>query len=141
MTDPTGDADQATDPVVRRDVRPHDEPHDRPPMAVRLGAATASSAPGASAPAGSGPAASDVAPDSAGGPGGPQPGEGSDDEERGPRPLVERIGMAAIALVFAGLFGGVTVAAFDGGEPFLGVMAGVGCLMTLWVGGITLFRG
>ena len=26
------------------------------------------------------------------------------------------------------------------GEPFLGVMGVVGCLMTLWVGGITLFR-
>lgn len=57
------------------------------------------------------------------------------------RPIVERIGMAAIALVFATLFGGVTIAAFSGGEPFLGVMAGIGCLMTLWVGGITLFRG
>jgi hypothetical protein len=57
------------------------------------------------------------------------------------RPLVERIGMAAIAIVLAALFGGVALAAFSGGEPFLGVMAAVGCLMTLWVGALTLFRG
>jgi hypothetical protein len=57
------------------------------------------------------------------------------------RPIVERIGMAAIAALFAVLFGGVALAAFDGGEPFLGVMAAIGCLMTIWVGAITLFRG
>ncbi len=57
------------------------------------------------------------------------------------RPLIERIGLAGIALVLAGLFGFVAVAAFGGGEPFLGVMGAVGCLMTLWVGGLTLFRG
>ncbi len=68
-----------------------------------------------------------------------EPTDPPDPPER--RPIVERIGMAAIALVFATLFGGVTIAAFSGGEPFLGVMAGIGCLMTLWVGGITLFRG
>ena len=33
------------------------------------------------------------------------------------------------------------VAAFVGGEPFLGVMGAIGCLMVLWVGGLTLFRG
>lgn len=57
------------------------------------------------------------------------------------RPLVERIGMAAIALVLAALFGFVAVAAFNGNEPFLGVMGVVGALMTLWVGGLTLLRG
>jgi hypothetical protein len=57
------------------------------------------------------------------------------------RPLVERIGMAAIALVLAAMFGGVALAAWSGGELFLAVMGVVGCLMTLWVGGITLFRG
>jgi hypothetical protein len=60
---------------------------------------------------------------------------------REPRPLVERIGMAAIAAVLAVLFGGVAVAAWVGGEPFLAVMGGIGCLMTAWVGGLTLFRG
>ena len=57
------------------------------------------------------------------------------------RPMIERIGMAAIAAVLAVLFGGVAFAAWAGGEPFLAVMGGVGCLMTAWVGGLTLFRG
>ena len=57
------------------------------------------------------------------------------------RPLIERIGMAAIAVVLAALFGGVAVAAWAGGEPFLAVMGAIGCLMTAWVGGLTLFRG
>ncbi len=57
------------------------------------------------------------------------------------RPLLERIGMAAIALVLALLFGAVAAAAFGGGEPFLGAMAAIGCLMTVWVGAITLLRG
>ena len=38
------------------------------------------------------------------------------------RPLIERIGLAGIALVLAALFGAVAVAAFVGGEPFLAVM-------------------
>jgi hypothetical protein len=57
------------------------------------------------------------------------------------RPLVERIGMAAVAAVLATMFGGVAVAAWAGGEPFLAVMGGIGSLMTAWVGGLTLFRG
>ena len=60
---------------------------------------------------------------------------------REPRPLIERVGLAAIALVLAILFGGVAAAAWVGGELFLAVMAGIGCLMTLWVGGLTLIRG
>jgi hypothetical protein len=60
---------------------------------------------------------------------------------REPRPLIERIGMAAIAVVLAVLFGGVAVAAWAGGEPFLAIMGAIGCLMTAWVGGLTLFRG
>ena len=51
------------------------------------------------------------------------------------------IGLAVIALVLAALFAVVAVAAFVGGEPFLGVMGAIGCLMVLWVGGLTLFRG
>ena len=66
---------------------------------------------------------------------------GPADEPREPRPLIERIGLAAIALVLAALFGGVAVAAWIGGEPFLAVMGAIGCLMTAWVGGLTLFRG
>ena len=80
----------------------------------------------------------------------PEPGESgsaatpSAPEDRAPerrRPLIERIGMAGVAAVIAALFGGVAVAAWVGGEPFLAVMGGIGCLMTIWVGGITLFRG
>jgi len=56
------------------------------------------------------------------------------------RPLIERIGLAFIAAVMAALFGAVAVAAWTGGEPFLAAMGGIGCLMTLWVGGLTLFR-
>jgi hypothetical protein len=65
----------------------------------------------------------------------------ADDPPRASRPLIERIGMALIAAILAALFGGVAVAAWVGGEPFLAVMGGIGCLMTAWVGGLTLFRG
>ena len=57
------------------------------------------------------------------------------------RPLLERVGLAAVALVMAGLFGAVAAASFAGGEAFLGTMAGIGCLIVLWVGAMTLFRG
>ena len=58
-----------------------------------------------------------------------------------PRPIVERIGLALIALVLGLLFGTVAVAAWFGGEVFLAAMAAIGCLMTFWVGTMTLFRG
>ncbi len=58
-----------------------------------------------------------------------------------PRPFIERIGMAFLALVMAALFAVVAVAAFAGGEPFFGIMAAAGCLMVLWVGSLTLFKG
>ena len=60
---------------------------------------------------------------------------------REPRPWLERLGLAGIALVLGILFGGVSAASWVGGEPFLAVMAGIGCLMTVWVGMITLVRG
>jgi hypothetical protein len=69
------------------------------------------------------------------------PDDVRDDVPRAPRPVVERIGMAAVAAVLAILFGGVAAAAWIGGEPFLAVMGAIGCLMTAWVGGLTLFRG
>jgi len=61
--------------------------------------------------------------------------------DRRPRPLIERVGMAAIALVLGTLFGGIAVAAFVSGELFLATMGAIGCVMTFWVGGLTLFRG
>ena len=58
-----------------------------------------------------------------------------------PRPLIERIGLALVALLFGALFGGVAVAAWSGGEVFLAAMGAIGCLMTLWVGVLTMVRG
>jgi len=60
---------------------------------------------------------------------------------REPRPWIERIGLAGIALLMAGLFGTVGVAAWYGNEGFLAAMGAIGCLMTLWVGALTLVRG
>lgn len=57
------------------------------------------------------------------------------------RPLIERVGLAMVAAILAALFGGVALAAWFGGELFLAIMGGIGCLMTAWVGAITLFRG
>jgi len=39
------------------------------------------------------------------------------------------------------MFAVVALASFAGGEPFLGVIGVIGCLMVLWVGGLTLVRG
>jgi len=50
-------------------------------------------------------------------------------------------GLGAVALVMAILFGGIAAASWVGGEPFLTVMGAIGCLMTLWVGALTLVRG
>jgi hypothetical protein len=60
---------------------------------------------------------------------------------REPRPLIERVGLAAIAVVLAALFGGVAAASWVGGELFLAAMGAIGCAMTLWVGLLTLIRG
>ncbi len=62
-------------------------------------------------------------------------------EPRVPRPWIERIGLAGIALVLAALFGAVAAAAWSGGEVFLAAMGAVGCLMTVWVGILTVVRG
>jgi len=60
---------------------------------------------------------------------------------RAPRPMIERLGLAAIALVLAALFGGVAAASWVGGELFLAIMGAIGCAMTIWVGVLTLLRG
>jgi hypothetical protein len=57
------------------------------------------------------------------------------------RPLIERIGLAAIALVLVAMFGAIAFAALAGGELFLGVMAGTGALMTLWAAAVSRRRG
>ena len=56
------------------------------------------------------------------------------------RPLIERVGLGLIALVIAVVFGGLAIAALASGEVFLGVMAGIGALMTIWAAGSTLRR-
>ena len=58
-----------------------------------------------------------------------------------PRPMIERVGLGAIALVVAGMFGTLAYVALTGGEIFLGVMAGSGALMTLWAAATSLRRG
>jgi hypothetical protein len=68
----------------------------------------------------------------------PEPSTGAEPPRR---PVIERVGMAGIALVMTLLFGAVSVASWVGGEPFLTVMAGIGALMTAWAGANTLFRG
>ena len=69
------------------------------------------------------------------------PGQPGTPSGRHRRPLIERLGLAFIAIVFASLFGAVAASAWTGGELFLAAMGAIGCLMTLWVGGLTLFRG
>jgi hypothetical protein len=64
-----------------------------------------------------------------------------DPEDAAPRPLVERLGLGAIALVMSGLFGTLGFAALASGEVFVGVMAGIGALMTLWAAISSLRRG
>lgn len=62
-------------------------------------------------------------------------------DERPPRSALERLGLAGIAAVVAALFGGIGLAAFAGGEVFLGVMGGIGALMTMWAAASNLRRG
>jgi hypothetical protein len=78
----------------------------------------------------------------------PPPSRGEADRDaapvpvsREPRPWIERIGLAGIALVLAILFGAVAAAAWSGGEVFIAAMGAVGCLMTVWVGVLTIVRG
>ena len=65
----------------------------------------------------------------------------TDEPHLEPRPLIERIGLGLIALVVAVVFGGLAVAAFANGEVFIGVMAGIGALMTVWAAASSLRRG
>lgn len=59
----------------------------------------------------------------------------------GPRPWLERVGLALVAVVMALVFGGLAVAAWIGGEVFLAAMAGIGALMTVWAAVANLRRG
>ena len=57
------------------------------------------------------------------------------------RSLLERLALGAIAVLVAILFGGMGLAALAGGEVFLGVMGGIGALMTVWAAASNLRRG
>ncbi len=48
--------------------------------------------------------------------------------------------MALVAFFVGALFAVVGLASWSGGELFLTVMALIGCLMTVWVGLLTLVR-
>lgn len=67
----------------------------------------------------------------------PLPGMG----QAAPRPIIERVGLGAIAVLIAVLFGALGVAALANGEVFLGIMAGIGALMTVWAAASGLRRG
>ncbi len=74
------------------------------------------------------------------------PNAGPDDgipvtSPRAARPIVERIGLAVIAVVVIAVFGALAAASFVSGDLFLALMAGLGALMTAWAGGRTLLRG
>ena len=69
------------------------------------------------------------------------PSAGPDPTPREPRPWLERLGLAAIALVMSALFAVVAIAAGYGGEWILAALSAVGALMTIAVGVITLVRG
>ena len=58
-----------------------------------------------------------------------------------PRSVLERLALAGIAAFVAALFGGIGLAALAGGEVFLGVMGGIGALMTMWAAVSNLRRG
>lgn len=69
----------------------------------------------------------------------PEPRDGT--VPSGPRPLLERVGLALVAVVMAVVFGGMALAAWIGGEVFLAAMAGIGALMTVWAAVANLRRG
>jgi hypothetical protein len=73
--------------------------------------------------------------------GGSAPGDTGAGAGTTTRPLIELLGLGAIAVVIAGLFGTVAYVTLTNGEIFLGVMALTGALMTVWAAGSTLRRG
>jgi hypothetical protein len=69
------------------------------------------------------------------------PKDPSNEPPRERRPWIERVGLAAIAIVLGGLFLVMAVAAWSGGEVFLATMGAIGAFMTFWVGALTVVRG
>jgi hypothetical protein len=75
-------------------------------------------------------------PDSHGASGGPAPATPS---ER--RPWLERIGLAAIAIVMGAMLTFMAIVAWVGGEGILAAMSAAGAVLTIGVGLMTLIRG
>jgi hypothetical protein len=73
----------------------------------------------------------DPAQDEAGGP----------DQRPERRPWLERIGLAAIALVMGALLSVMGITAWLGGEWILAAMSASGAVLTVGVGLVTLVRG
>jgi hypothetical protein len=69
------------------------------------------------------------------------PDPAPDPAPREPRPWLERLGLAAVALVMSALFAVVAIAAGFGGEWVLAALSGVGAVMTIAVGLMTVIRG
>ena len=61
--------------------------------------------------------------------------------DREARPMIERLGLALIALVLSAMFGALSYVSLTGGEVFLGIMGGIGAVMTLWAAGSSLRAG
>jgi len=57
------------------------------------------------------------------------------------RPWLERIGLAAIALVLGALLTVMAIASWTGGEGILAAMSASGAVLTIGVGLVTLVRG
>jgi hypothetical protein len=74
-----------------------------------------------------------------------EPGGNSTDRPDGPptepRPWLERLGLAGIALVLALLLSVMAVASWSGGELILAAMSASGAVLTVGVGLVTLVRG
>ena len=58
-----------------------------------------------------------------------------------PRPWLERLGLAAIALVMGALLAVMAAVAWVGGEGILAAMSASGAILTIGVGLLTLVRG
>jgi hypothetical protein len=79
--------------------------------------------------------------DPSGSPGGGPSGGRPDAARSDPRPWLERIGLAAIALVMGAVLTVMAIVSFAGGEWILAAMSASGAVLTVVVAIVTLIRG